>query len=295
MKKTFNDYMNILQEKMNQAAYDKKTPTYGTAEISDVHYLEDENPNHVLDVYAPGLDTGALPVIVTIHGGGYVSNRKVCNRPHGMWLASQGFKVVNVEYTLYPQATLGQALEEITAAFHWIEANAEEYGFDLDNLFLVGDSSGGHLALLMAALQDNQGLQAATGIAPVSSGIRAVEATCPVGTFYHKDFISIAFKKLFTFLGKEDWKSVEPFALENAITPHFMDCLLITTPTDTGIHTVTERIHLIMTDRGVEHDYLNLEGTEHKLPHVFNVLNPDWTESQTANTVLVDFFREHMA
>ena len=294
MKKNFNDYMNLMQEKMNQVAYDKKTPTYGTAEISDIPYLNDDNPNHVLDVYAPGFETGKLPVIVTIHGGGYVSNRKVCNRPHGMWLASQGFKVVNVEYTLVPQATLKEEIAEITAAFAWVEENADEYGFDVDNLFLTGDSSGGHLALLMAALQSNTELQKLSGIAPVTSGINAVAATCPVGYGAGKDIVSLAMKVLLTLLDKSN-EDVTPYFVDKAMTKDFMDCLIITAPTDIGIHSATKGLHKFMEKSGIPHEYLNLKGTEHNLPHVFNVLNPDWSESITANSVLVDFFKDHMA
>ena len=145
-----NDIANFSQYLMNKKAYDKKTDTYGAAEVSDINYMGDNDSNHVLDVYSPAMTNKKLPVIVEVHGGGYISNKKVCNRPHGQWLAAHGsFKVVNVEYTLIPEATVAQELQEITAAIAWVEDHADEYGFDTKNIFLTGDSSGGHLVLLM--------------------------------------------------------------------------------------------------------------------------------------------------
>lgn len=291
MKSKLNAIANWAQEQMNKAAYQKKTPTYGTAEVDDIPYLNDGSPDHLLDVYAPQLSKEKLPVIVTVHGGGYVSNRKVCNRPHGQWLAAQGFKVVNVEYTLIPQATLAEELAELTAVFSWVESHAEEYGFDVNNLFLLGDSSGGHLALLMAALQTNPALQKQAGLRPVASGIRAVGATCPVGSFRSKDPVSLAMRLLFQALGQKD---LAPYSMENFLTKEMIDCMLITSPTDIGIHTVTHKIHQELEKKGVDHVYFNLKGKTHKLPHVFNVLYLDWEESVEANQALLQFFRSKM-
>lgn len=185
-----------------------------------------------------------------------------------------------------------EELAELTAAFSWVESHAEEYGFDLNNLFLTGDSSGGHLALLMAALQTNPVLQKQAGLRPVASGIRAVGATCPVGSFRSKDPVSLAMRLLFLALGQKD---LAPYSMENFLTKDMPDCMLITTPTDIGIHTVTHKIHQELDQKGIDHVYCNLKGSIHKLPHVFNVLYPDWEESIEANQALVQFFRSNMA
>ncbi|MBQ1549364.1 MAG: alpha/beta hydrolase, partial [Clostridia bacterium] len=154
--------LRLGQYYLNKDAFDKKTDTYGTYEVSDLNYLYGDVPAgpydpkaaamggdarwHLLDVYSPTpLDVEnpeKLPVIVEVHGGGYLTNNKECNRPHGMYFASKGYKVVNINYTLQPEAEFDQELREINAAFNWIGANADKYGFDVDNVFLTGDSSG---------------------------------------------------------------------------------------------------------------------------------------------------------
>ena len=76
-----------------------KTPR-GIQRIDDLRYGEDER--NVLDVYRPKDAHGRLPVIVSIHGGGWVYGNKEIMQFYCMSLAEKGFAVVNFNYRLAP-------------------------------------------------------------------------------------------------------------------------------------------------------------------------------------------------
>ena len=111
---------------------------------------------HLLDLYRPKDAEGKLPVLLNIHGGAWVYGDKKVYAPYCMYLATQGFAVVNASYRLAPKHTFPASLEDVGAMVEWVVDHAEEYGLDLSNLFFVGDSAGAHLATAYTAVQLNE-------------------------------------------------------------------------------------------------------------------------------------------
>lgn len=110
----------------------------------------------VLDVYRPKASRGtALPVIVSVHGGGWVYGDKERYQYYCMSLAQRGFAVVNFTYRLAPKFKFPAQLEDTNLVFSWVLSHGEEYGFDLAHLFAVGDSAGGNILGLYAAMCTN--------------------------------------------------------------------------------------------------------------------------------------------
>lgn len=102
-----------------------------------------------LDVYRPTSGIGReLPVIVSVHGGGWVYGDKERYQFYCMSLAQRGFAVVNFTYRLAPEFKFPAQLEDTNAVFQWVLDNAAEYGFDTAHIFAVGDSAGAHLLSL---------------------------------------------------------------------------------------------------------------------------------------------------
>ena len=108
-----------------------------------------------LDVYRPKAAAGRLPVIVSIHGGGWVYGDKERYQYYCMSLAQRGFAVVNFTYRLAPEFKYPAALEDANTVFTWALAHAEEYGFDTDHIFAVGDSAGAHMAAVYGCICTN--------------------------------------------------------------------------------------------------------------------------------------------
>lgn len=77
------------------------TTPEGIMRFDDVSYGEYER--NVLDVYKPKDAKGKLPVIVSVHGGGWVYGNKEIMQFYCMSLAERGFAVVNFNYRLAPE------------------------------------------------------------------------------------------------------------------------------------------------------------------------------------------------
>ena len=122
----------------------------------DICYGTDPNWQ-VLDVYRPKeAEDKKLPVIVSVHGGGWVYGDKERYSFYCMDLATRGFAVVNFTYRLAPEFQFPASLEDTNTVFNWVLNHASEYGFDTENIFAVGDSAGAHILGLFTALCTNE-------------------------------------------------------------------------------------------------------------------------------------------
>lgn len=94
-----------------------------------------------------------LPVLVYIHGGGWVWNSvDTHDRLMREYAAASGCAVVGPDYALSPEAAFPQALEECAAVVRWVASRGAEWGLDPSRLVVGGDSAGGNLALATALL-----------------------------------------------------------------------------------------------------------------------------------------------
>ncbi len=107
-----------------------------------------------LDVYRPK-NVKILPVIVSIHGGAWMYGNKEVYQWYCMSLAQRGFAVVNFTYRLAPEYKYPAGIEDSNAVFQWVLEHAEEYQFDTEHIFAVGDSAGGHMLSICAAMYTN--------------------------------------------------------------------------------------------------------------------------------------------
>lgn len=122
--------------------------------FDDIQYGP-EKKWQILDVYRPRSFEGLLPVIVNVHGGGFVYGTKEVYQFYCMELAGHGFAVVNFTYRLAPEFKFPSALEDTAAVFGWVIENASKYGFDTKNIFAVGDSAGATLLSLYCCIHTN--------------------------------------------------------------------------------------------------------------------------------------------
>ena len=123
--------------------------------FDDIVYGEDEKWN-VLDVYRPKAEMSRnLPVIVSVHGGGWVYGDKELYQYYCMSLAQRGFAVVNFTYRLAPEYKFPAPLEDTNAVMEWIYENAPDYGLDVEHIYMLGDSAGANILALYTAICTN--------------------------------------------------------------------------------------------------------------------------------------------
>lgn len=266
----------------------------------DIQYAGDKNKRHRLDVYYKD-KTETAPVIIVVHGGGYVSCEKEINTLQARYFATRGFKVVNADYTLQPEAGFAEEMRELACVVNWINDHKNEYGFDNERVYLTGDSAGGHLVLLYGVVCGNERLRKYFGFEKPALSIKAICATCPAidledatkgGKPSRENTMailgSIMFPKGFD---KEliDNVSIPKLLPESELPP----IMAITTPTDTGLYKYAVRLKDEMTKNGKDFTYKEYVGRSNKLDHVFNVLFPEYEESIEANEDMINFFLAH--
>ena len=123
--------------------------------FDDIVYGENEEWN-VLDVYRPKAEMSRnLPVIVSVHGGGWVYGDKERYQYYCMSLAQRGFAVVNFTYRLAPEYKFPAPLEDTNAVMEWIYENAPDYGLDVEHIYMLGDSAGANILALYTAICTN--------------------------------------------------------------------------------------------------------------------------------------------
>lgn len=108
-------------------------------------YLPGE-PAAKLDLFMPTKVEGPLPVVVWVHGGGFIAGTRSDLSGYLQVLADRGYAAVAIDYTLAPEAQYPTPVRQTQAALAWVRANAERYGLDRTRVFLAGDSAGAQIA-----------------------------------------------------------------------------------------------------------------------------------------------------
>ncbi|HEY8999220.1 MAG TPA: alpha/beta hydrolase [Candidatus Saccharimonadales bacterium] len=139
------------------ASMEAALPNYSVTVLTNQQYHADDK-DALLDVYIPSsaLQTHAkLPIVVWTHGGAWLSGDKKDDAPYFKRLASKGFIVVAVNYSLAPEKKYPTAVRQLNDAYAYIEANAVRFDGNPDKVVLAGDSAGAQLSSQMAAIMTN--------------------------------------------------------------------------------------------------------------------------------------------
>ena len=153
-----------------------------------------QSPDLHLDVYHPANieQLTPLPVIVWIHGGGWISGDKEHARGYYKRLASHGYTVISIQYQFAPEAIYPAQLEQINHAMTYIQENAKTLKINPNEIFIAGDSAGANLVSHYASFATNQTYAAEQNFRPVlkQSQIKGLILHC--GIYDLKSFVQTA-------------------------------------------------------------------------------------------------------
>jgi len=114
----------------------------------DLAYVPDGDEAQRLDLYLPEqAPEKTLPLIVHIHGGGWMGGSKFPCPVVGM--VARGYVVASVEYRFSQKAKFPAQIQDCQAAIRWLRANAAKYHLNPEKIGVVGGSAGGHLSALV--------------------------------------------------------------------------------------------------------------------------------------------------
>ena len=138
-------------------------PRDGVKRVNDLAYGTDERQK--LDVYAPAATPAKpTPVVIFLHGGGFVRGDKADRDNVGNFLARNGILAILPSYRLGPTHRWPSGPQDVVLALRWAQANAAQYGGDVKRIVLVGESAGAaHVAaaVLLKRFHPEGGLGAA--------------------------------------------------------------------------------------------------------------------------------------
>ena len=109
-------------------------------------------------IVRPAGAIGSLPVILYMHGGGWVLGNAITHDRLVRELAvGTGAAVVFVEYERSPEARYPVAIEQGYATAQWIEREGAAYHLDPDRIAIAGDSVGGNMTAALALMASERG------------------------------------------------------------------------------------------------------------------------------------------
>lgn len=276
-----------------------QTPPENVVKVKDVEYLDDGNPYHKFDVFYPEgtIPKEGLPVIIDIHGGGWMYASKDLNEYYCMELANKGYCVFSISYRLVPDVTVYEQIKDCTDALAYINSNMKNYPANKKTVMLTGDSAGGQLALYSTILNNNPDAREIFGTVDTKLNIKCLLLTSPVTYAKSGGWFSIYTKKMWG----EDYKTKaaynymdldEIMELANNMPPTYF----ITSSGDTLAHDQTVNAYNYFADKGYEceiEDFTDLREGK-KLPHVFSVLDPFDEYGQKAINNALDYYQKSL-
>jgi len=128
---------------------------HGITGLADVTYSAPTGFRPLtLDLYLPRPRTAARPLLIYIHGGGWMSGHARHCGAFENWprvladLAARGYVVASVNYRLSGEAASPAAAHDIANAVRWLRARAASYSIDKQRVGVWGASAGGQLAAI---------------------------------------------------------------------------------------------------------------------------------------------------
>lgn len=276
----------------------KQKPPKNIEIIKDINYLDDNNLYHTLDIMYPENigKNEKLPVIIDIHGGGWMYATKDLNENYCRSLCDRGYVVFNISYRLVPDVNVNEQIKDVMSALKWISENIKDYPCDSDNIMLTGDSAGGMLSAYATVLLQSGELRNVFNTVDAELNINTLVLTSPVAFMKSAGLFSLYTKPLW---GK-DYKNSETYNYVDfdEILPYAKNMpptYLITSSGDTLAQKQTLRLYELLDKNGVECELANY-GEEYgkSLAHVFSVLEPFDKAGKDAIDGALNFFEENM-
>ncbi len=150
---------------MNAFGFSDSLDTVPPDEV--VVYTRDQGEDLTLRIFRPkgSAPAGGWPVLLHIHGGGWVSGSNEEQSADLRWFANQGWVTISANYSLSTEQRhlWNRVHDQLGCAMGWISANIAARGGDPERLAVRGGSAGGNLALNVAYMANAGTLRSTCG------------------------------------------------------------------------------------------------------------------------------------
>lgn len=278
----------------DNARISKQVLPEGIKEVNNIPYTDSGSEYHLLDVYYPENAEGKLPVIIEIHGGGWMYGTKDLNKIYSEYLAARGFVVFNLSYRLVPEVTVPEQLRDISLAIKKVSEIMDSFPCDRERIMLTGDSAGGQLAAFTAAISVNEKLRDHFDTADYPISFSCVTLTSPVAFMNSSLPMGLYCRMMWGEKGTRQstrkYMNIDELIRE---TKNFPRTLLVTSSGDVLALKQTRELYKTMLTYSVDAKLLDFPKFEGKnLPHVFGTLEPYSKAGKLYIDKMCEFFNE---
>lgn len=282
------------------AALEKHVPA-GITSVDNQQYRPNDKDGY-LDVFYPEKTNTALPTIVWVHGGAWVSGDKNNVDNYLKILASYGYTVVGVDYSIAPEHKYPLPLFQVNDALAYLQKHADRLHIDTNKMALAGDSAGSQIVAQMATIITSPSYAKDIKIQPSlpADKLQAMLLNCgaydlalpdyngPSGDFLHT--------VLWAYSGKKDFlhdPALKHASVVNYITKDFPPTF-ITAGNGDPLESQSTEFAKKLTSLGVPTDQL-FYASDHQpnLPHEYQ-FNLDNADGQQALKQMTDFLKQQL-
>lgn len=245
----------------------------------DIPFAKRGERQLMLDIYVPE-GTGPHPVVVIVHGGGYIAgNKRTYVNPLFPVLSEAGFAWVSVDYRLAPKVQFEEMVKDVEDAVRWVKKRAGYYHLDTRRMALLGESAGGHLVAWVGATSAPK-----LGIAAVVPFYAPLDLVTRAKT---EGEVRLNFQQLagigrdLTPENLERLRRISPhYFVHKAMPPH----LFIHGPGDKQVaYAQSEEMHRKMQGLGAPSELFTVEGGGHGMENwEKEKVNPAWKAKMVA-------------
>ncbi|PYN79647.1 MAG: hypothetical protein DMD96_17095 [Candidatus Rokuibacteriota bacterium] len=149
--------------------------------VEDVEYIRHAGTPQLARLYRPQ-GAGPFPIVVELHGGAWCRSDRLGDKVMHEPLAKSGVIVAALDWRQPPVAPYPASFQDIHYAIRWLKARAAELRSRPDMVGSMGNSSGGHQAMLlgMRPFDSRYGALPLAATPAVDATVRCVIMTSPV-------------------------------------------------------------------------------------------------------------------
>ena len=282
----------------------KTHKTFGNFSVKkDLAYIDDGNKYHLLDILCPVLGSENGIVLFYIHGGAYFYGEKEASRVFTSYFTNQGFTVVALNYRLIDNSEnvdFKSQIQDIFAALDYIYQNKNYYGLKLDKFCLMGDSAGGHMALITDIVYHSKEAQEYYGIKklpPIDIKCLGLNSTMyDYEALYKGSFKSLSKKGVLQIFSKS---ALDPDFLKLNSPRYWIEEKSVKLKpifNSTSLHDFFRdeslKFKFSLTKRNYDLEHYFEPSVDKKIGHVFNHFEFE-KEGKACNDAMIKFFKRH--
>ena len=124
------------------------------------------DPDQTLNVFKPNVSNAGLPILIFVHGGSWQEGDASDYGFVGRGFAAKGFLTFVINYRKHPEHPYPAFVQDVATSLAWVQSNAEHYGGNNQNIFLVGHSAGAY-DIALAVLDKRYLVEAGVNISTI--------------------------------------------------------------------------------------------------------------------------------